>query len=247
MLPFSLVIITFNESKNIEDCIQSVKNICSEILVLDSFSTDNTRELAEAAGAKVFTHVFDGHIQQKNRAKDLAKNNWVLSLDADERLSEELVHSIEEVLKNPKADGYFMNRLNHYKGKPIRGCGWYPDAKLRLWKKDAGKWGGQNPHDRFELFAGNTGFLDGDILHFTYANKAAMLKQIEKFANISAEQNKNRSIFYLTGKMVFSSFFKFIKTYFFQSGIAYGKDGFDVCYQQAREVYLKYFRAIKLK
>lgn len=248
MQPLSVVIITFNEEANIAECIASVKEVASEVLVLDSFSTDRTREIATELGAKVLTHAFDGHIQQKNRAKDLADNEWVLSLDADERLSSQLLDSIKQTLQSPNFDGYSMNRLNFFCGKPIKTCGWYPDKKLRLWKKTQGAWGGVNPHDKFELFnAAPTGHLQGDLLHFTYPTREAMLKQVDKFANIAAAQNQNKPAAYLIFKMLFSSFFKFIRTYFLKFGIADGADGLFICRQQSREVFLKYRRALKLK
>ncbi len=245
--PLSVVIITFNEAANIADCIASVKDIANDILVLDSFSTDQTREIAVSLGATVYTHTFDGHIQQKNRAKNMAKNSWVLSLDADERLSETLKNSIQAALESPNLNGYSMNRLNFFCGKPIKTCGWYPDRKLRLWKKDEGNWGGVNPHDRFILTQGEEGFLQGDLIHYTYPTRESMEKQVQKFANIAAEQNKNKSVFYLIFKLLFSSFFKFIRTYFLKGGIKDGADGFYICRMQSKEVFLKYLRAIQLK
>jgi glycosyltransferase involved in cell wall biosynthesis len=247
MQSLSLVIITYNEEANLADCIQSAAGICEEILVLDSFSTDGTRGIAENLGARVETHAFDGHIQQKNRAKNMAKNDWVLSLDADERLSTELLQSIRKVLENPNFEGYSMNRLNHYKGKAIKHCGWYPDRKLRLWRRDKGDWTGVNPHDRFELHSGESALISGDILHFTYASKEAMVTQVHKFANIAAAQNTSHSIAYLAFKMFFSSTFKFVKTYVFQLGLLDGIDGLQICRYQALEVWMKYAKAIGLK
>jgi len=248
MLPLSVVIITYNEASNIADCIQSVQSIADEILVLDSFSSDKTLEIAESMGAKVISHTFDGHIQQKNRAKNLAKNDWVLSLDADERLSDKLKISIQNALQDPVKNGYTMNRLNFFCGKPIKTCGWYPDNKLRLWKKNEGNWGGTNPHDRFELNGNqSTENLKGDILHYTYPTKVSMKNQVQKFANIAAVQNKNKPIAYLIYKMVFSTLFKFIRSYFLKAGLTDGADGWYICTQQAKEVYLKYRRALALK
>jgi glycosyltransferase involved in cell wall biosynthesis len=247
MHSISLVIISFNEEANIADCIRSVEGVCEEILVLDSFSTDRTREIAASMGATVLTHEFDVHIQQNNRAKDLAKNNWVLSLDADERLSEKLKRSISNTNIENAITGYTMNRLNHYCGKPIKTCGWYPDRKLRLWHKQKGAWGGVNPHDRFELAEGEIGHLSGDILHFTYESKDAMVRQVQKFAHISAKYNVHRSVLYLLFKMYFSSCFKFLKTYFYQLGFTSGQAGLEICYYQAYEVFMKYSLALKLK
>ncbi len=247
MHPLSVVIITFNEEANIRNCIMSVKNIASEVLVLDSGSTDHTVNIAKLLGARVETHPFDGHIQQKNRAKEMATHNWVLSLDADERITPELSNAIAAALESPTANGYSMNRLNHYCGKPIKGCGWYPDQKLRLWQKDSGNWGGTNPHDKFLLHEGNQGYLNGDILHFTYKTKEAMVEQSFKFARIAAKEFSVKSTSYLVFKMLFSSAFKFIKTFFFQQGFLFGKDGYEICLQQAIEVFTKYKLALTYK
>ena len=151
MTPISVVIITFNEEKNIGRCLESVKNIADEIVVLDSFSTDKTEEICLQHGASFFQHPFDGHIEQKNRAITYATYPHILSLDADEVLSPELEQSIKAVKENWQADGYYFNRLTNYCGKWIRHCGWYPDRKLRLWDSRKGKWGGVNPHDKYML------------------------------------------------------------------------------------------------
>ena len=248
MNKLSVVIITFNEEENIAKCIDSVKEIADEVVVVDSFSTDKTQQIAESKGARFIQHKFEGHIQQKNWAKDQATFDYVLSLDADEILSAELKGVIAETKKDFLAVGYTMNRLNFYCGKPIKTCGWYPDTKLRLWKKTKGEWKGVNPHDKFELNEGlNTAHLQGDILHHTYPNKEALLNQVEKFANISAQQLKERNIFYLFFKMIFSAPFRFTRNYFMKLGFTEGRAGWEICYHQSREVFLKYYRAIKMK
>jgi glycosyltransferase involved in cell wall biosynthesis len=247
MQALSLVVITYNEEQNIKACIDSALGIATEIIVLDSMSTDNTQKIVESLGGKFHKQPFAGHIQQKNKAKDLASQTWILSLDADERLSPELLNSIKMALSNPTSAGYCMNRLNHYAGRAIKTCGWYPDKKLRLWKKDAGEWIGINPHDKFELHSGNVEYLAGDILHYTYSDFDSMKKQVDKFALIAADLFKNKPYFYLTYKLLLSGVFKFIRTYFFQRGFTDGKAGFEICFQQSREVFLKYYLALKLK
>src|SRR3990172_2864038 len=184
MVQLSVVIITFNEEKNIGRCLDSVKTIADEIVVLDSFSTDKTEELCKAKGARFFQHKFDGHIEQKNRAITFAKFPYILSLDADEALSEELKKSILEIKNNFSADGYYMNRLTNYCGQWIYHCGWYPDKKLRLWDSRKGKWGGINPHDKYELFTSDTAarFLTGNILHYSYYSVEEHYVQAQKFS-----------------------------------------------------------------
>lgn len=248
MNKLSVVIIAFNEEESIARCITSVKGVADEIVVVDSFSTDKTKTIAEGLGARVIEHKFEGHIQQKNWAKDQAQYDWVLSIDADEALSEELREAIIKAKQNFTADGYYINRLNFYCGRPVKTCGWYPDAKARLWNRTKGQWAGTNPHDKFEMNAGaKTQKLYGDLLHYTYPTHQDLLNQVEKFANISAQQLKHKSTVYLIFKMLFSPGFKFIKNYFFNVGFTDGNTGFTICYHQAREVLLKYYRAIKLK
>ena len=247
----SVVIITFNEEENIGRCMESVKQVADEIVVLDSFSTDRTGQIAIAAGARFEQHIFDGHIEQKNLARKLATNPWVLSLDADETLSYELLAQIISWKSEPAEDlpsGYYMNRLNYYCAKPIKTCGMYPDRKLRLWREGSGSWQGTNPHDRFVLNDGEVAdFMKGDILHNTWPTHQAFLNQVDKFATISAQHLKNGGLLYLFFKLIFSAPFKFIRIYFFKAGFTDGITGLTICYHQSREVFLKYWRAIKLK
>ena len=142
MIKLSVVIIAFNEERNIARCLQSVKDIADDILVVDSFSSDKTREIALSYGARVIEHGFEGHIQQKNWAITQSKYPHILSLDADEALSDELKKSIIEAKSNWQFYGYNMNRLTNYCGKWVRYCGWYPDKKLRLWDCRQGEWKG---------------------------------------------------------------------------------------------------------
>jgi glycosyltransferase involved in cell wall biosynthesis len=148
-VPLSVVIITRNEEANIGRCLNSVKEIADEIVILDSFSTDRTCAIAEEMGARVFQQEFAGHIQQKNEALKFARFPHILSLDADEVPDEELKKEIQNVKANFSFDGYSFNRLTNYGGQWIRHGGWYPDKKLRLWDSRKGHWGGTNPHDRF--------------------------------------------------------------------------------------------------
>jgi glycosyltransferase involved in cell wall biosynthesis len=185
----SVVIIAYNEAKHIGRCIDSVADIASEILVVDSFSTDNTQAIAASKGARVIQHAFEGHIQQKNWAKDQATFDWVLSLDADECLSPPLRHNLQNAIQQGliygKTKGYTFSRLNHLGQRAIRGCGWYPDRKMRLWDRTSGSWAGKNPHDKFVIDSQyNTGSLEGDILHYTYPNLDAVKKQAIKFGKI---------------------------------------------------------------
>jgi glycosyltransferase involved in cell wall biosynthesis len=147
----SCVIITLNEERNLARCIGSLQGVADDVVVVDSFSSDGTERIAKEHGARFVQHKFEGHIEQKNWAITQAQHSWVLSLDADEALSEELRNSITAAKQRDDADGYTMNRLTNYCGRWIRHGGWYPDRKLRLWDRRKGRWTGVNPHDRFEL------------------------------------------------------------------------------------------------
>src|SRR5258705_2987328 len=169
MQPLSVVIITFNEEQNIGRCIDSVKKVADEIIVLDSYSTDQTIEIAHSYGVTIFQEKFKGYIGQKNFAMQLASNNYILSLDADEALDESLAASILEAKKSFVSRAYSMNRCTNFCGRFIRHGLWYPDKKIRLFDRRIAKWDGLNPHDKIEI---QNGFVDehlqGDILHYSF-------------------------------------------------------------------------------
>ncbi|MBL7919503.1 MAG: glycosyltransferase family 2 protein [Bacteroidia bacterium] len=242
MIKLSVVIITFNEEKNIERCLLSVKELADEIVVLDSFSKDNTQQICEKHGVKFFQHAFDGHIQQKNRAITYASNDHVLSLDADEALDKTLQISISDIKKNFVKEGYYMNRLTNYCGHWVNHCGWYPDSKLRLWDRRKGHWTGINPHDKYELFIGdkNAGHLKGDILHYSYYTLEDHYKQVEYFTNISAKEyfqkEKKAPLF----KLIVNPVAKFIDHYLLKLGFLDGHAGFLISKISAYATWLKY-------
>jgi glycosyltransferase involved in cell wall biosynthesis len=238
----SVVIITFNEEKNIARCLESVKNIADEIVVLDSFSKDKTKEICEVFGVKYYEHAFDGHIQQKNRAITYATYPHVLSLDADEALDETLQKSILEVKQNWTKDGYNMNRLTNYCGHWVKHCNWYPDVKMRLWDSRKGRWTGTNPHDKYELNNGNknTAHLKGDILHYSYYTLESHYKQVEYFTTIAAKafvEAGKKAPFY---KLIANPIAKFIDHYFLHLGFLDGKAGYLISKISAYATYLKY-------
>lgn len=248
MPQLSVVIITYNEEKNIGRCIDSVRAIADDIVVVDSFSTDKTEEICKAKGARFIQHSFAGHIEQKNWAITQSQFPHVLSLDADEALDEQLQQSILNIKNNWQKEGYYMNRLTNYCGKWIHHCGWYPDKKLRLWDSRKGQWGGVNPHDKYELFQGdkNAGYLKGDILHYSYYSIDGHIQQTEKFSSIAAKALYNDGKHVSLLKVYLSPVVKFIQAYFFQLGILDGYYGFVVCKISARATYLKYWKLKQL-
>jgi len=245
----SAVIITYNEEKNIERCLISLQNIADEIIVVDSFSKDKTKDICEKYGVIFYENAFEGHIEQKNWARKKASFKWVLSLDADESIDEELEKSILKIKVKPKHDAYKMNRLTNYCGKWIKHCGWYPDTKLRLWNNEKGEWTGINPHDEFKLFNSNAEIyhLKGNILHYSYYTLNDHDKQIEYFTNIAAKAHlsNNKSIYF--GQKYMSAFFKFLKCYIIKLGFLDGKEGWIISKKSAYAAYLKYHKIYLLK
>ena len=241
-MKLTVAIITYNESQNIQRCIQSVQSIADDIIVIDSFSTDNTVEIAKELGARVVSQQFLGHIEQKNFAISNALFPFILSLDADEAIDEILVNEILKIkASNKPADGYITNRYNNYCGKWINHGAWQSDLKLRLWNCKKGKWGGLNPHDKFEMQAGsNIEKLQGKILHWSYTSIAEHEGKVEYFSSIAAKayQVKGKKSSYF--KIAFSPVFRFVRDYIFKLGFLDGKYGYIIAKLTAKEVYLKY-------
>jgi len=241
MQKLSVVIITFNESKNIVRCLQSLTSIADEFIVYDSFSTDNTCELAKQHGAKIFTGNWQGYALSKNLANQKATFDWILSIDADEVLSVALQNSILKLKESGLKTASFK-RLTNYCGKWIKHCGWYPDKKLRLWDSRNGSWTGVNPHDKYEMKDGdtNTSHIKGDILHYSYYSINEHIKQTDYFTTIGAKALFNEGKKATFVKMHLSPIGKFISAYFLKLGIFDGYYGFVVCKISAKSTFLKY-------
>ncbi|RMF98305.1 MAG: glycosyltransferase family 2 protein [Candidatus Schekmanbacteria bacterium] len=206
----SAVVITFNEEENIEECLKSLL-WTDEIIIVDSFSNDNTVEIAKRYTSKIYQKVFSGHIEQKNFALSLTNYEWIISLDADERISNGLKNEIIETINSPSScNGYFIKRENYYLGKKINHSGWNPDYKLRLFKKEYAKWDGINPHDSISL-EGKKGYLKNPIIHYTYKNLTQHFSQIDYFSSIGAKEyysKKKQCRFYHLLLLPFITIFK---------------------------------------
>ena len=186
-MSLSAVIITHNEARNIGRCLDSLAGVADEVVVVDSFSTDDTAAICKAKGARFVQHAFAGHIEQKNWALEQALYPHVLSLDADEALDDTLRASILAVKDNWSCEGYRMNRLTNYCGQWIYHSGWYPDRKLRLFDRRKGQWGGVNPHDKVLLQPGSrVSRLKGDLLHYSYYTVEEHLAKTKKYVDIAA-------------------------------------------------------------
>lgn len=244
MLQLSVVIITYNEERNIARCLDSVQQVADEIVVVDSYSTDRTRELAASRGARVLQHVFEGHIEQKNWAAAQARYPFILSLDADEALDAELQQSIREVKTRPIPGAYSMNRLSHYGGQWIRHSGWYPDRKLRLWAAGTGRWTGINPHDRFELYDNQalTNRLSGHLLHYSYYTLSEHILRANQYSLIAARALYRQGKSIARPMIILKALARFIKAFVIKGGFRGGIYGWIICSTAAYEVFLKYSR-----
>ncbi len=242
MIKLSVVIITLNEEKNLPRCLGSVKDIADEIIVIDSNSIDKTLEIATKHGAITITQPFLGYVKQKQFADLNASYDWILSIDADEELSVELQESIKSFKKHPDKQAYQISRLNNYCGKWIKHCGWYPDRKIRLYKKGAGTWQGQKVHEKWELYDNTIkpGILSGDLYHYSFNTIAEHVQQIAAYSDLGAQKavENNRNISLL--KMVVVPRWNFIINYFFRLGILDGYYGFIICRLMAVETFIKY-------
>ena len=245
-MKLSVIIMTFNEEANIGRCLESIKDVADEIVVVDSYSTDRTEDICRNMGVIFLQHTFEGYIEQEQYALGKASYDFVLAIDADEALSDRLKESIARVKTNWDSDGYSLNRLTSYCGKWIRHCGWYPDVKIRLWDRRKGQWGGTNPHPRVEMNDGCTvKHLDGDLLHYSYTSVRQQVVQINSFSDLAAlaAYQKGKTTFFAKD-ILLNPVFTFLKMYLLQGGFLDGYYGFVIC---ANSSYGKFLKYIKLR
>lgn len=234
MMPISAVIITLNEEKNIERCLQSLIGIVDDVVVLDSFSSDKTQEICEKYGARFFQHRFDTYGDQKDRALRLAKYDYILSIDADEALDEVLKNSILKAKSNLLEDAYYVSRLTNYCGHWVRYGAWYPDRKLRLFNRTKGEWINRTLHEEWKLYeAKSISLLEGHLLHYSFPDLKAHYQKIELYSKIASKQV---SIF----KVILNPMWCFFVGFFLKRGFLDGKAGFNIARLSAFSVYLKY-------
>ena len=247
MVSLSVVIITFNEEKNIARCIDSVKGLADEIVVVDSFSTDGTKSICESKGARFIEHKFEGFTSQKNYATSQATYDFILALDADEHLSSELHASILRAKSEWNADGFSMNRLNSYAGKRVKSCGWYPDKKIRLWDRRKGKWSGGLVHELVVMAEGTSiRHLAGDLLHDAYQNAGQLISKMQQqYADLFALEHAHKKK--VTTLMIFyKTAFSFLKSYILKGGIWDGYEGLVISVSNANGVFYKYAKLLEI-
>jgi glycosyltransferase involved in cell wall biosynthesis len=241
-MKITATIITLNEERNIARAIESLR-CCDEILILDSGSTDRTVELAANLGARVIEAGWRGYAGQKNWAADQAAHDWILSLDADEALSEALEAEIWNLKKSgPQYDAYTMPRQAQYLGRWILHSGWYPDRKIRLYHRLKGRWVGDFVHESVQP-KGRVGHLQANILHFTCDSLSEHLRTLDHYTTLSAEELVARKVPVPMWRLIFDPPWTFVKAYVFQRGFLDGFEGLVICYMAAFYTFLKYSKA----
>ncbi len=250
MTKISVVIITLNEERNIERCLESVKTVGDEVIVVDSGSTDGTRDICERHGVRFFPHPWQGFGAQKNFGNEQARFDLILSIDADEALSPELALSILDIKQRECEAGAFkFNRLTNYCGRHwVRHGGWYPDDKVRLWRRGCAHWNSAEVHEALIMEPGTkVEHLKGDLLHYTYQDIGEHLRRADSYTSLWARNafaaGKRTNAF----TVWFKSGFTFLRDYFFRLGLLDGWYGYTVCRLSALVTFLKYFKLRELQ
>lgn len=234
----SCTIICYDEEDGIRAALESVK-WCDEIVVVDSFSTDRTVDICREYTDRIYQRPWPGFVEQKAFALEQTRYPWVLNLDADERVSPELRREIEDVLRRPDADGYFVPRLVYYLGRWWRRGGWYPDYRLRLFRRDKVVWGGIDPHEKVILH-GQSRRLHGPLLHYTYRDVADHLATINGFSGVAARELLLRGREPAWSDLVLRPLWRFFRFYVLHQGFTQGLAGLFVAQSAAFYVFARY-------
>lgn len=245
-LPLSLVVITLNEEKNLKSCLDSVP-FASDIVVLDSFSKDKTKDIAQAAGARFIEQSWLGFGPQKKKAVELARYDWVLSLDADERLSPELQLEIQQQFGGLEVKtGYLLPRISFYLGRWIRHGGWYPDYQLRLFNRQYSNWDQAGIHEK--VAAPQTAKLKGTIQHFVFESISHQVITNNKYSSLQAQYLfKSKKTRFSLFNLITKPWVKFIENYIYKRGFLDGLPGFIIAVGSAYSVFLKHAKLWELE
>jgi glycosyltransferase involved in cell wall biosynthesis len=235
----TVTVITYNESAHIAAALDSV-SWADEIIVVDSGSSDGTADIARAKATRVITRAWPGYSEQKNYAADEASNDWVLSMDADERVTPELAREIRAVLAGtPRATGYRVRRVSHYLGRWIRSTDWFPDYQLRLYDRRAGRWNGLRIHESFQLRDGRPSMLTGELEHYAYRDISHHLAKIDAYTTLIADEwrREGRRTNFL--EIVVHPLFALVRNYVLRAGFKDGTPGLIVSILNSYYVFLK--------
>ena len=241
-MKITATIITLNEERNIARAIESLR-CCDQIVVLDSGSVDRTVELASNLGARVVEDAWRGYANQKNYAAEQAEHDWVLSLDADEALSEALEGEIWNLKKRgPAYDAYTMPRMAQYMGRWILHGGWYPDRKVRLYNRTKARWEGDFVHESVKV-DGRVGHLESNLLHFTCDSLSEHLRTLDRYTTLAAEELVARKAKIGLSNLIVDPAWTFVRSYFLQRGFLDGLEGMTIAHMAAIYTFLKYAKA----
>lgn len=244
MSTLSVIIIAQNEADNIRACLESV-DWADEIIVVDSGSTDATVEICRELNAQVYVHDWPGFGRQKNRALNYASKEWVLSLDADERVTPGLREEICDTLRNAQDDGYEIPRLSSYCGRYMRHSGWHPDYVLRLFRRGKGRFSDDLVHERV-LVDGRTGRLHGNLLHEAFRDLEAVLQKVDRYSSAGAEMMRQKGRRATLTGAVLRGLWSFVRTYFLRGGFLDGREGFMLAVSNAEGTYYRYLKLLLL-
>lgn len=241
MNTLSAVIITKNEERNIERCLKSIKNLASEIVIVDAFSIDNTIKICENYDCKIFQKEWNGFGIAKKFAVEQTENDWVFSIDADEEVTESLSKKIKEILVDPKFNIYKIKRKSFFLGKEIKHCGWNRDYPKRLFNKNYGNFNSDTVHESV-IMEGERGKIESPIFHYTYPTIKAFVNKMNLYSELNSEKlfNEGRKVTVINS--IFYGFIRFIKMFFFDLGFLDGKKGFILCAITSYGVFLKYIK-----
>jgi len=239
-VPITAVIISHNVAGTIGGCLAALRQVADEVLVLDSFSDDGTADICQKTGAKLVSQEWLGYSATKNLVNSMARNDWILSIDADEILSEELISSIKNLVPR-EGQVYALDRLTNYCGKWIRHCGWYPDWKVRLFNRNDVRWQGDFVHETLAVPPGfKTVKLAGKLLHFSYRDADDHLRRLEKYARLSAQEQFGQGKKASFAKLWLAPAARFVRTFFIKNGFLDGREGWVISRRSANMVRLRY-------
>ncbi len=245
-MKISATIITYNEERNVARVIESLR-CCDEVVVVDNGSTDRTVEIASKLGARVIESGWRGYAGQKNFAAAEAAHDWILSLDADESLSEALEADIWQIKKNgPRHQGYSMPRLAQYLGRWILHSGWYPDRKVRLYDRRHARWVGEYVHESVQV-DGSVGQLDSNVLHFTCSSLSEHLRTMDRYTTLAAEEMIARGRRVGWTDLLLDPAWTFTRTYVLRRGFLDGAEGLAIAWMAALYNFLKYAKARNMR
>lgn len=244
-LPLTVVVITLNEEQRLGDCLASVRGLTDDVVVVDAQSTDRTAEVAADAGAQVLTRAWTGYSDQKNFGNDAARHHWILSLDADERVTPELAAAIrKEFERGPRCDAYEIRFRNYFGASLVRFGAWNPESHVRLFDRRKLRWNSDEVHEGLRGVEGcKISKLPGDIRHLTVVSQTQLLAKTDRYSALFAEKLRRQRRHPSWWKIWLNPPFRFVRDYFLRGGVLDGRIGFSIAWESARYTHLKYWLA----